>query len=243
MVMPFLARRWLNRKFQLPKGLFWKAGFASMLVGALHITVLGNIEAVWPQLDQWPDLAQSAFLGLVSGLFLELGRYITLDRFMRHVRNRPSALGFACGWAGVPLFFLGILTVISVFGMQALVQVKDIPSSFPQADTQQIQLLKDAQSQAQEYAQGNPLKALSPLFDNSALVLIDFALTLFMVLGLRQNQTRYAWAAVGIRTLTSGTIYFLAPMYNFSAEIASLVFAISALIFIFRLKKLPAEPV
>lgn len=205
---PVFLARFTMMRWRINPGIFWKAGFAGMVSGTIVLGVTLNIGGAFPAFEQLPAVARALILGLMSGLLVELGRFLVLDRMMPSVRGRESALVFGLGWASIAMLFLGGLFVLGAFGMYNLSNTQDFSAAFPNAEPEQLQLFEEAKRQIDVLVNGSPLKAFSPLLEYAAVLLTDAAMTMLIVFGLRKKQTRYAWFAAAWRTLVASALLF-----------------------------------
>ncbi len=210
MIGPFVLLRFLVRKWHLESKIFWKAGLAGIIMATVVLGVIMNIGPTFPGFAQLPGLLQALVLGAVSGLFVELGKFIVLDKWLPSVRHREQVVLFGVGWSLIGVMLMGVLLTFGAFGMYNLSTTKDFTSVLPDADPEQIQFLREGQQQLQILMNGSPLKAFTPLLESISIMAIDVAMSFLIVFGLRRRQTRYVWMAVGVRTLIAGSLYFLA---------------------------------
>lgn len=200
--------RFLVRKFHINPKIFWKAGLAGIAVSLLVFGVNINIDGAFPSFSQLPNIVQAAILGVLNGLIIELGKFTVLDRLMRKVRDRESGLMFGLGWAGVGIVFTGFLLAVSVFGTYSLLNTKDIASSVPNIDPDQLKFLQESQVQIQALVSGSLLKAFTPLFESAATILLDIAATFMILFGFQHVQNRFVWFAVGIRSVLTALLFY-----------------------------------
>lgn len=207
-VIPIVLLRVLSRRWKLSPRIFLKAGIAGLLTSLLVLGVTLNIDERFASFSLLPHLAQALILGLVTALFLELGKFLVLDRWLRAVRSRESAVLFGLGWSGLGIIFTGLLLTVGIFGMQSLVDVQDLATAFPNVDTEQMKVLKESQKQVQELVNGPAWRAFAPLLENTVAVVVDIALSLLIVLGIRKKRSSFTWLAVGVRTLVVSSVFF-----------------------------------
>lgn len=206
---PLLLLRFAVRRWHIQPKIFWKSGLAGIVIGLVVLGVTINIDGAFPSFVQLPVIVQALILGVFSGLLVELGKFLVLDRMMPMVRTRESALVFGLGWAGVGILFMGFILALGTFGMQNLANTQDLRSTLPNADEDQIKFLEESQKQLQLLVNGSPLKALTPLLENISIVLMDMATVLLIVFGLKKKKTYYTWYAVGMRTVLSTSLFFV----------------------------------
>lgn len=232
-----------SKDFGLPKKIFWKAGFFLLLIELFYLTVVGNATSIWPVLLTIGTLQKALLLGLVSGLFFELGKFVILDRVMKDIRSYQQGIFFGFGWQGVETLFLGVLIFLSVFGMQILVNTTDLSAVMPNAGTQEIEQLKTYQQDAKQllagnsFTNGNAFVAMAPLLERGAGMLVDIALSLLMILGLIKGEFKYVWLAVGVRALFVFLLVYLSEFNPILPEAVFVVFGIAAW---FGIKKIKA---
>lgn len=239
---PVLLIRFMLKRWHAETKIFWKAGFAGMVSGTIVLGVILNIGSTFPGFTLLPGVAQALILGVMSGLLVELGRFLVLDRMMPSVRGREQALVFGLGWPSVTMLFLGALFIMGAFGMYNLLNTQDFASSFPDASPEQLELFDEAKKQIEILVNGSPLKALSPLLEYTGVLATDAAMTLLIVLGLRKKQTRYAWFAAGWRALLSASYFFNVDAQLLPVEILYVFWALAAAgLIVAILKKLPSK--
>lgn len=223
----FFARR-LRRKWHIEKGLFFRAGVSLLFIEIFSTMVAGNGIDLWPRFTGLPMIAQSVFMGLFSGLFYELGRFVVLDRLMPKIRSFRQGVAFGAGWAGMEMCLLGFALVISIFGMQMLLSTNDFSQAFPTASSDQIKQLSDFRDQATKLVSGNPLLALTPLMERFSLMLFDVAMTLLILFGLTRGESRYTWLAVASRALLIALLFGTGGIHPILTESIFVLFAIGA---------------
>jgi len=210
---------------------------AGIVAALLVFGVTLNLNGSFPAFDQLPIWLEALILGFVSGLFMELGKFLVLDRLMPMIRSRESGLLFGLGWSGVSFIFLGLILAFGVFGMQNLATTTDINSVVPNADSDQIQFLQASQQQIQELAAGSPFKAFTPLMESTATIILDMGLVLLIILGFNKKQTRFTWFAVGIRTALSAALIYASQIDGFPIEIVFAGWILVGGLLIFYLQK------
>ncbi len=217
--VPIFLLRFLVKKWHIQPKIFWKAGLAGLMVSLLVFGVTLNIDGAFPAFDQLPVIIQALTLGFVNGLFIELGKFLVLDRFMHSIRSREAGMLFGFGWSGLSIIIMGFFLAVGVFGMYNLLTTKDLASTLPNADADQMQFLQESQKQIQDLVAGSPLNALTPLLESMGTLMIDMAMALLIILGLSQKKTRYVWFAVGIRTILATILFYVSQTDLIPVEI------------------------
>lgn len=222
---PLIISKRLSQKWQINRKIFWRAGVFHALIMLIYLSVLGNLDAVFPSINNLGEVWQSLIAAAITGLFIELGRFVVLDRFMKNVRSSKEAIYFGFSWAGFYALVIGIFTIINAFGMYYLMNTSNIATQFPQATTEQIQLLEEAKKQSAEDAQ-NPYMAFAPLIENASLIMIDIAMTILILLAITKPLTRFVWLAVGFKVLANFGSFALANVNIFLSEAILILFAV-----------------
>lgn len=208
-ILPIIAVGILRKRWALPKGIFIKAGIAALFVEIIHAAVLGNGSAMWPQIFDLPVYVTALILGVVGGLFTELGRFLVLDKMMKKVRDFREGVSFGFGWGGVQTVLYGIVVMLGVAGMYVIAGVSDISAMMPDADKDELAAFTEIQKQAVELMSGNAILGLSPVIERASLISIDIALSLLIIMGLFLGRTSFIWRAVGLRVLVTASIIYL----------------------------------
>ncbi len=241
--VPFFLMRNLTLRWHIPRKVFWRSGFFGLIVGILVAGVALNLDGVFPAVKNVSQLLYAAIIGVTSGLFVELGKFVVLDRFMPKVRHFQSAVVFGLGWGGLAVMLMGIFFSIGIFGMNALLNVGDVSSLMSNPEPGQVRMFQESKKQLEALVQ-TPWKGLSPLFENSAIILFDIAMTLIILLGFQKSKTAYTWLAVLIRSTMATGVLFVAQQKTFPMEILYMLWAAVALGIIFTLKdRLKSGPV
>jgi len=233
---PFWVARALRQRWKMPKGLFFKAGLALLIIEVIHLAAIGNATSLWPQVLEWPLYLQAMVFGAVTGLFTELGRFLVLDRMMKCVRTFKEGIYFGLGWSGVSTALIGLIMVLGVIGMMAFTATEDLASRFPEASKTDIEQLQTFQKQAADLMQGNPIFGLAPLLERASVTIVDIALTLLILLVFQRGSTKYVWAAAGLRSVFAGLLIYTASLSNILAEVAFLVCGLAAFFLIRQIK-------
>lgn len=208
-VIPYVSMRVLCSRWKLERRVFWRAGIAGFVAAMLVFGVTLNLDGTFANIGQLPMVFQALIFGLIVALFHELGKFLVLDRMMTGVRNRNSAVIFGLGWAGLGVMLTGIFLMVGTFGMQNLLNTKDLALQFPNLDADQMQFLVEGQKQIQDLVNGSPLKALLPLVENILLILVDIATAVLIVSGLQRKQTRQVWLAIAIKAAITALLFFV----------------------------------
>ncbi len=231
MIGPFILLRFLVKKWRLENKIIWRSGLGGIVIATVVLGVIMNIQPTFPGFTGLPDILQALVLGAVSGLFVELGKFIVLDKFLPSVRHREQVVLFGISWSFIGMMLMGMLLTFGSFGMYNLSTTKDFSSLLPDADPEQIQFLQEGQQQLQILMNGSPFKAFTPLFESVSIIAIDISMSFLIVFGLRRRQTRYVWLAAGVRTLITGSFFYLAQLKIVPVELIYIGWMIAGVVF------------
>lgn len=206
-VAPLYLVRRFRREWDMPKGMFLKAGLALLTIELFHFSVMDSAIATWPQFLDLHFVWQAVILGVAAGLFFELGRFFVLDKLFQKVRDVKSALYFALGWNGLETLLLGVLMVVGSYGLYLLVTTSDITLLFPDASVSELEQAKLYQEQALNLFSQFPLYGLTPILERVVLLLLDLFLTLVLLMRFQQGENRFLWFAVLGRMLFTTLIF------------------------------------
>ena len=130
---------------------------------------------------------------------------------------------------------MGIFFSIGIFGMNALLNAGDVSSLMSNPEPEQVRMFQESKKQLEALVQ-TPWKGLSPLFENSAIILFDIAMTMIILFGFQKGKTAYTWLAVLIRSFMATGVLYVAQQKTFPTEILYILWAAVALGIIFMLK-------
>jgi len=236
-IIPLSAWLYFAKKWKLGKMLFWKAGLSALIIEIFYLTVLGNAGSILPQYIADSPLPMALLVALSAGLFMELGRFLVLDKVFKKMRTFREGLYFALGWGGVETILIGFFLLISIMGMQVLVHTDNIAVYFPDASSQEIAQMKEVQVKSGELINGNPLVALSPLAERGARMALDLSLTVLVLLSLATGLTKYTWGAVALRTLITFVVVYAGAFSQLAGDFIFVALAAFSLSIIRQFKK------
>ncbi len=127
LVFPLPIAWYIKQRYQLSWSVFGYGAIFFILVQVVHAPLVsfaaaplaGTLNAVFP--DRLISLAVlSIILGLLAGLFEEIGRYLVFSRFFpsRNIPvSRENGLLFGAGWGGVESMLVGILVAFTFLSL------------------------------------------------------------------------------------------------------------------------------
>ena len=154
--VPLALGYWIVRRFGVPWRIFVLGALFFIAVQVLHAPLVLATQApiylaVLPMGTTVAVAVIAVYLGLLAGLFEEVGRYLVYRYYFRRreiALTRENALQFGAGWGGVESIFVALLVLSSMISYIAIT-----------GDGGALPLPDDPTVQAQVAA----LRALTPL--------------------------------------------------------------------------------
>ncbi|MDD5317246.1 MAG: YhfC family glutamic-type intramembrane protease [Candidatus ainarchaeum sp.] len=240
--LPFAAAFWLAKKL----GPSWKA-FAA---GALFFVVIQLVHApvaVAVQSGFGAGVASqplmlaalAAVLGLLAGLFEEVGRFLAF----RHVFGRAgirldgrNAAMFGVGWGGIESAIVGALLIFTMFIYASLqpatpAYIAQVNASMNGTLTGEQAMLLSAQTQ--QLLSLSPLDLLPSLAERIMAMVLHVAWTMLVFLAAIQNRKKLLAVAIAWHAAVDFSTVLIAQLAGvYAAEASLLVFAVIAAYYI-----------
>ncbi|MGP3562361.1 YhfC family intramembrane metalloprotease [Geobacillus sp. BK01] len=230
---------WYGRK----KGwLSWKAlgigaliflVFSQVLEKAIHIAVLEPGRPALKGTDNvWLFVLYAA---LAAGVFEEIGRYVGFRWLLKQKRAYGDGLSFGLGHGGTEAILLGVFGAVNTMVLMSLIQTgafdKTIAPSLPAG---QAELIKEQvlHTPFALYVVGGLERLLA--------LAVHVALSLLVLLGVRERQFRYVVYAIFIHAAMDvlPALYQAKVITNvWAVEAVLLVWALAAVLFTRRIKR------
>lgn len=239
-VVPLVLVKSLRNRFRIEQSLFWKAGLWFLLIQMFQFVILGNMTDAFPVLKNLPDIALALIYGLFVGLFIELCRYVLLDKVFKNVRSYKEAIYFGFCWAALTTVLIGFVLFMGSFGLNTVANTNDLSTLVGSTTPDDLEQASVFQAQARELLAQPAIYGFMPLVERGAFFLFDIALTVLIVFGMNKGETSYAWAAVFARASVSSCLFVMSGM-NELFPIA-LLLALGALSLLFVYKIGPSFP-
>jgi len=228
-VIPVFLLKYFSKKWQISGGVFWKAGLFLLFIEIFYLAVIGNASSLWPDLLTSSNLLKALIVGLSTGLFFELGRFLVLDKIFKNLRSVRDCAFFAMGWGGVETLLVGILLIVSTFGMQFMIASNNLSALMPDAGSQEIKQLEELKQESIVLMSGNPLLALTPVIERVSRTALDLSLTMLCLLALVKGETKYVWMAVAMRALITLTAVLIGSLGALAGDLIYLTLALFSL--------------
>lgn len=243
--VPVALGWWLVRRF----GLSWKvfaygAGFF-VLVQLVHaplvILLQGPVVAWFTDIfaQEWAVIAALAIvLGLLAGLFEEIGRWLVFTRFFPRKEvaiSRENGVLFGAGWGGVECILVGLLVLLT-FTSYLMAPATLAQLSAPDAaatlglNEEQLQL---ATYQLEVLMNLAPVDVLTGLAERMMTVTLHIAFSLMVLAAVLTARKMLLAAAIAAHAIVDALVVFTAQMYGILVtELILFVFALIALAYI-----------
>ncbi len=245
-VVPLAVAGWLVRRFALPWRIFLYGALFFILVQAIHtpLVLLTQTPMVLALNEIFPDrtVALAVFaiiLGLLAGLFEEIGRYVIFRWFFRPRRiplSTENGLLFGAGWGGVESMLIGglvFLTLLSYITAVPLTdaRIEEINQSLGGTLTEEQIAAIEAQNQA--LLNLTPLDPLVGLLERLMVFPVQIAFTLLVLFAVVQGRPLLLLLAILWHTVLDALAVFLGATAGLvAAEATVAVSAVIALAFI-----------
>ncbi|ESU73370.1 membrane protein, partial [Geobacillus thermopakistaniensis] len=199
---------------------------------ALHIAVLEPGRPALKGTDSvWLFVLYAA---LAAGVFEELGRYVGFRWLLKQHRGYGDGLSFGLGHGGTEAVLLGVVGAVNVIVLASLIQSGSFDKTIaPSLPAGQAELIKE-QVLHTPFAM-YVLGGLERLF----ALTVHVALSLLVLLGVRQRQFRYVLYAILLHTAMDvlPALYQAKVVKNiWVVEGVLLIWAVAAVSFIRRIK-------
>ncbi|MBN2014600.1 MAG: YhfC family intramembrane metalloprotease [Candidatus Altiarchaeota archaeon] len=239
-MLPLLLVYYLIRKFRTS----WKlAGWGALIfiaVQVLHIGFLWLIndpaKSLLLQLPQTEMiLLNAALLGILAGLFEEIGRYLSFRYIIKKARTWKEGLMFGAGWGGVESFAVGILVIFSLINVIVLPNM-DMQSlnATGQLSQEQLEQIEQAKEQITAINWYDPLfGAMERVFT----IVLHLALTLIVLQCFIQNRKIFLLIAILFHSLVDSLAVAMLG-FGYSVPVIEGVIFLTALISLWVVSKL-----
>ncbi len=239
---PFLLIYYIAKRFKVS----WKlAGWGALIfiiVQILHMGFLFMItESTRSLLSQLPKteliVINAIILGLLAGLFEEIGRYLSFKHITKGVRTWKEGLMFGAGWGGFESIAIGILVIFSLINVMVIPTI-DIESlnATGQLNQEQLQQIEQAREQIKALNWYDPFfGAMERIF----AITLHLALTLIVLQCFIQKRKIFLLIAILLHSLTDALAVAMVGFGYSIPLIEGMMFLIAliSLWVIFRLKR------
>jgi len=202
--------------------------FAEILEGSMHAFVLGS-HGPDTFLLKHPVL-YVAYGALAAGIFEEFGRYVAFRWILKSARSWQDALSYGLGHGGIEAFLVGTVGAVEAVVFNSILKSGKLPANLPAAALKPITTL--IHQPAYVFALGT--------LERMDSVCIQLALSILVLYAVRKRRL----VLVGLAVLLHAFVDVFAVLYQVHlaslmfAETAEFLFAVVAVVFILKSRKL-----
>ncbi|MCA9970882.1 MAG: YhfC family intramembrane metalloprotease [Anaerolineales bacterium] len=240
--LPLLLARWLQARRRPGWELFGMGALTFVLSQVGHIPfnwfVLRAADVQAADLETWTAVfLYAAFLGLSSGLFEEVARYLTYRYWATEARTWGRGLMLGAGHGGIEAMLVGLLAGIN-YVVMAGIQRGSFLAVVP------VEQLALVQAQVAAVFELPWYDVLLGGLERAFALCLHLALSLLVMQAVLRGQRRWVAAAVAWHALANGVAVVLVLRVNaYVAEAALAVMALLSLGIIWALRAPePVEP-
>ncbi len=255
--LPLALGYLLLKRFQLPWKVFWFGAAFFIILQILHVPLVlftqGPLYQWALSITQSPDVSLAVialYLGLLAGLFEEIGRFLVLRFFFKRQKvalSKENALLFGAGWGGIECMLIGLLVLLTGFGYASLPEIT--PEYITDLNVQTNGTLTNAQveqirNQIEAFQELNPFDVLVGLLERFLALILHIAFTLLVFEAVVFNRKTLLLIAIVFHSAVDAVIVFLAKTQGIWISEAVLIgFAIISIGIIIRGWKKQFPPV
>lgn len=239
LVFPIIIITFLLRKKSLTWKSFWIGAlifvvFSQVLEKLLHLAI---VDPAGPSL-KWTDskTAMIIYGALAAGVFEEIGRYFGFKFLLKRNREYKDGLSFGLGHGGIEAILIGVLGGVNAIVMANLINTGMFDQTMGAAlPADQLAMIK-----SQFLNTGFGMYVVGGI-ERIPAIFIHIALSLLVLLAVRENKFLYVIYAIGLHALmdVAPAMYQVGVIKNiWVIELILAFLGASALIFIVKSKKL-----
>ncbi|WP_292489482.1 YhfC family glutamic-type intramembrane protease [Methanoculleus sp. 10] len=232
-VVPLALGYWIVRRFGAPWRVFLLGALFFIAVQVVHtplvlVTQAPLYLALLPSGTTTALAGLAVYLGLMAGLFEEVGRYIVYRYYFRRrgiPLTRENGLQFGAGWGGVESIFVAFL-VLS--GMVSYIVLTGDAGVIPLPDDPAVQ------AQVEALRALTPLDILPGLAERMMTITLHIAWSLMVLAAVVYNRKALlALAVLWHAAVDAAAVYLAQTQGILVTEAVIFVFAVFGLAYIF----------
>lgn len=233
-LLPVLLASWIQRRWRPGLALFGigAATFVLSQVGHIPFNLIVQQSPFYPQdVDSWRNLLLvAAFLGLSSGIFEEVARYLTYRFWAKKARSWPQGMMVGAGHGGIEAIIFGLLGLIN-FTVLLLISQGTLQDVIPTDQMPLVQQQIDATFGVPWYM------ALLGAVERVWALALHLAASLLVMQSVTRRQWRWLLAAIGLHALFNGAALVIVNRVGpLATEVALGVFAVFCVLIILKLR-------
>ncbi|KLK89131.1 membrane protein [Methanoculleus sediminis] len=230
--VPLALGYWIVRRFGVPWRVFALGALFFIIVQIVHAPLVLVTQnplyfAVLPMGTTAAVAVLAVYLGLMAGLFEEIGRYLVYRCLFRRQEiplTRENGLLFGTGWGGVESIFVALLVLSS---MVSYILLTGDGGAIPLPDDPAVQAQVDALRAL------TPLDILPGLAERMMTITLHIAWSLLVLAAVVYGKKALLALAVLWHAAVDAAAVYLVPMHGiFVTEAVVFVFAVLALAYI-----------
>jgi uncharacterized membrane protein YhfC len=216
-VIPFALGFIISRKLGVPWKIFVLGALSFIIVQLFHTPLVFALQG--PLLEalgfENPALTFAVLglvLGLLAGLFEEIGRYIVFKWVFpwRDLKlKKKNALMFGVGWGGIESIFVGILVIMTMVTYLSPLTEQQI-QELDVTDEQREALIM----QQQALQETGPLDILPSLYERVLSIVLHIAFTFLVYFAVVQKKILYLIAAILYHAFANFIAVFVSQVYG-----------------------------
>ncbi|MCM2465470.1 YhfC family intramembrane metalloprotease [Methanoculleus oceani] len=232
-IVPLVLGYWIVRKFGVPWRIFGLGALFFIVVQVVHVPLVLVTQtplyfAILPFGTTAAVAVIAVYLGLLAGLFEEIGRYLVYRYyFLRRdiALTRENGLQFGAGWGGVESIFVALLVLTS---MVSYIVITSDGSMFPLPDDPAVQ------GQIEAVRALAPLDILPGLAERMMVIPLHIAWSLMVLAAVVYGRKTLLALAILWHAAVDAAAVYLVQMYGlFVTEAAVFVFSVIGVAYIF----------
>ncbi len=219
--VPLGAGYWLKKKFNLPWKIFGFGALFFVLVQILHIPLVlitqPTITAFFASDTFMLILVLGIYLGLLAGLFEEIGRFLVFKFFFARQKielTKKNALMFGLGWGGIESILVGLLVFSSMLSYVTLTSISEqqtVDLYGSQLNETQLEQLK---TQRNALLKLTPLDVSVGLLERLMTITLHIAFTLLVFSAVLFNKKLFLFLAILWHSLLDFLAVFVGQNYG-----------------------------
>ena len=231
-VIPLALGYWIVRRFGVPWRIFLLGALFFIAVQVVHAPLVIVTQnplylALLPSGATTAFVGLAIYLGLMAGLFEEVGRYLVYRYYLRRreiALTRETALQFGAGWGGIESIFVALLVLSS---MASYIVLTGDGGALPLPDDPAIQ------TQVEALRALTPLDILPGLAERMMTITLHIAWSLMVLAAVVYGRkTLLALAVIWHAAVDAAAVYLAQTQGILVTEAVVFVFAVIGLIYI-----------
>ncbi|MBS3061552.1 MAG: YhfC family intramembrane metalloprotease [Candidatus Diapherotrites archaeon] len=221
-LIPLALGFWIVKKYHLSWKVFGLGLGFFILVQVLHVpfvfltqTPLSGLFSGWFE-PPIPLVLSALYLGLLAGLFEEIGRWLVFKYVFQNQKvslSRENGLLFGVGWGGVECMLIGVILIVTAVGFSTLESLDDagIADLNQQSGGTLTQEQVDQIKQQQETVKNlTPVDALPGLLERLLAMGLHLSFSLLVFRSIVESNKIWLILAIVLHSLVDAVVVYLA---------------------------------